>query len=734
LKGICKRIGGFVFKEPDEWTGRKAAAGAFCNRFALPLHFLASVIIYFLIEAMARHSIREALVFVDERTKVFFYNACIIFVTSLPVFFFKRRSFFRVLISVFWLFLGVSNGVLLLNRVTPLTGPDLGMFAEMNAVIGKYFDGFEVVLVSAGIIFILLWLLRLFFRAPKFRQKRNFCLIIPGFFAACLGLYGLTVWGLNTRQLSSYFSNIASAYLDYGFPYSLSVTVFDTGISEPNGYSAEMVQSIVKAENNPETTVRSDDMPNILIVQLESFFDPDRVRWLNFSEDPLPNWHKLSKEYSSGLYTVPTVGAGTVNTEFETLTGMSLRFFGPGEYPYKGILRKETCESAATALSGLGYTTHAVHDNTATFYGRRIVYSYLGFNSFTSSEYMDTQDDVNENDWMRDENLISPINDALDSTTNRDFVFTVSVQPHGAYPTEPVIDDPAITVSGAGSDSANCEWEYYVNQIHEEDQFVADLISDISERGEPTVVLFYGDHLPTMGLDDSDLNQGTTFDTNYLIWDNLGLDASHQKLKAYQAVAELFNRLDIHEGTMFRFQQTMKNKESYLLDMQTLQYDILYGSRYVYGQTNPFSKSVLAMGVKPITVSSIEPVGSGGYYITGENFTQSCKLQINDKAVETTYIDSTRLYVREAELKNGDWVNVAVQANSSSHMTLSTSNTLIYGTGRLANGEQAQDTTGQNETAQVTPAAEATPTAEATPAAEATPTPETAAAAEDTQN
>lgn len=46
------------------------------------------------------------------------------------------------------------------------------------------------------------------------------------------------------------------------------------------------------------------------------------------------------KEYSSGYYKVPSVGAGTANTEFESITGMSLHYFGPGEYPYKSILKE----------------------------------------------------------------------------------------------------------------------------------------------------------------------------------------------------------------------------------------------------------------------------------------------------------------------------------------------------------------------------------------------------------
>ena len=66
---------------------------------------------------------------------------------------------------------------------------------------------------------------------------------------------------------------------------------------------------------------------NIIFVQLESYFDPTEVEWLRFSEDPIPNLRKLYKEYSSGYFKVPSVGAGTANTEFEVLTGMSMRFF-----------------------------------------------------------------------------------------------------------------------------------------------------------------------------------------------------------------------------------------------------------------------------------------------------------------------------------------------------------------------------------------------------------------------
>ena len=106
------------------------------------------------------------------------------------------------------------------------------------------------------------------------------------------------------------------------------------------------------------------------------------------SEDACPNLHNLYQNYSSGYFKVPSVGAGTANTEFEVLTGMNLRYFGPGEYPYKTYSKKHPTESAATALAALGYGTHALHDNTGNFYSRANVFTNMGFDTFTSKEFM----------------------------------------------------------------------------------------------------------------------------------------------------------------------------------------------------------------------------------------------------------------------------------------------------------------------------------------------------------
>ncbi len=63
----------------------------------------------------------------------------------------------------------------------------------------------------------------------------------------------------------------------------------------------------------------------------------------------------MKENYTSGWLTTPSFGAGTANTEFEVLSGMSLEYFGPGEYPFTTIMRETTSESVAYDLKDYGY-------------------------------------------------------------------------------------------------------------------------------------------------------------------------------------------------------------------------------------------------------------------------------------------------------------------------------------------------------------------------------------------
>ena len=646
-----------------------------CNKISLLLHALASAAGYFLIEAISRHSFTEAWDFMTGRPLVFAYNAGLIFTSSLIVYLFRRRCFIRVLLTMFWLLLGIINGVILATRVTPFTGPDLHLLTDGMALLEKYLPKWGVIVALIVLGLFALTLLALIVKGPKYKGKLKYRWNIPLVLLSVVAFFGITQLALEKRVLSNYFGNIAFAYEDYGYPYCLGVTIFNTGISCSRDYSETEIKRIENTEKNLPKT-KEGDHPNIIFLQLESFFDPELVNYLEISEDPIPIFRKLMKEYTSGYYKVPSVGAGTANTEFESITGMSLHYFGPGEYPYKSILKETTCESAPYVLKDLGYSTHAIHNNEANFYGRRSIFPNLGFDTFTSAEYMAEEDDKNPLGWTKDKVLTEEIMKCLESTEDQpDYVYTISVQGHGAYPEEPEIEEAEITVTGSPTESKNNQWEYYVNQLKEMDDFVGELTAALEEYPEDVVLVMYGDHLPTMDLTVEDVDNRYLFQTQYVMWDNFGLEKKDVNLAAYQMAAEVMDRVGIHEGTVFRYHQARRNTKNYQVDLETLQYDLLYGKRFSYQGENPYKRTKMRLGIYDTTLDGISLVSAWDhtYRITGTNFTPSSQVKLNGEWYETVYVNPTTLMISGTELEDFDRLSVVQRSNSSTRKALSKS-------------------------------------------------------------
>ena len=652
------------------------------NRLSLPLQFLLSCIINFLIELISRLSFFEAWDYMVGSPLVFLYNAFLIFATFSIVYLVRRRMFARILLSVFWLFLGTCNGYLLTKRVTPFNAQDLKVLSDALELTGNYFNAFELVMIIIGVVALILWIVSMWRRGGQFTGKMHRIIALCGVvasFALCIVLTNVAV---DRRVISNYFGNIAFAYEDYGFPYCFSASLFNTGINEPAGYSEEMMAEI---SNNGEITKSEtgrseEELPNIMFVQLESFFDPTEVEWLRFSEDPIPNLRKLFSEYSTGYFKVPSVGAGTANTEFEVLTGMSMRFFGPGEYPYKTYAKTNVLESAATALTSLGYGAEALHNNGGNFYSRAQVFNHMGFDHYTSKEFMNILQTTPKG-WATDDILVPNIMDSMDTTEGQDFVFTISVQGHGDYPTEPTLENPEIIVSGVEDEGKRNAWEYYVNEVHEMDKFVGELIEAVESRDEPTVLVFYGDHLPTMDLEAKDLKSRYLYNTNYVIWDNIGLEKQDGNIAAYQIMADVFERLDIHSGTVFNYHQERRQTKNYLADLELLQYDIMYGEQYVYEESGaPITEGHMVMGVKDAHITDLVTQSDGTYSVYGDNFTKQSKVYINGEKQTTKFLNNTRLDLRESELNDGDTVVAQV---GSSNTIFRTSKSYEYRDGKL---------------------------------------------------
>lgn len=658
-------------------TEQRQGLVAFLNRYSLVFHYLLSCSICFIIEMISRHSFVDAFAFMFDRGLVFLYNSLLVFTSFQLVYFFRRRAMMRTLISVLWLFLGTINGCVLLKRVTPFTYTDVKLINDLFAMKSNYFSDGEALAVILIVIAVMAGILILWKKGPKYKGKQNrlASALAIGLFITFIPM--VTQAAVSSNVLADYFENIAQGYKDYGFVYSFSASILDQGMAEPKDYTQESVDTALSKVAHKESD--TEDLPNIICVLLESFVDPKEINFLECSQNPIPNFDHLSQNYSSGYLTVPVVGAGTANTEFEILTGMGMKYFGLGEYPYKTILKSTSCESIASDLkSHLGYGTHVVHNNGGNFYSRRNAFTQMGFDSFTSKEMMDIQEYTPLGTWPTDDILIGEVEKALDSTEQQDFVYTITVQGHGAYPTEKVIENPEITVTGAESEGKNNEWEYYVNEIHEVDKFIANLTDMLSKRDEKTVLVLFGDHLPTMGLTPENMASGSIFKTKYATWNNFGLEKVDQDLTSYQLLSAITEQSGIHEGTMFTFHQSSHYQmtEDISKDMELLQYDTLYGSRYAYHGEDPYPASDLKMGVQDVIADHVEEQADE-LHIYGKNFTKWSKLFVNGTRVPTSYCSGTELAISINALQEG--INsLVVNQMGSSDTIFRSSNEISY--------------------------------------------------------
>ena len=613
-------------------------------------YLMMPVLLEIIIESLSRKSLISGIGYMFSSPVLFSFNALIIMLTLSVALFFKREIFVFITVAVVWLCFGVANFVILHFRVTPFSAVDFTMINTAISVSGHYLTVLNVLMmvVAAGVVgFAMVSLYR---RAPKHHKRNHKHIVVSAMAVASisLALVFMKSSSGSVQALATNYTNISEAYENYGFVYCFTNSIIDTGISEPDDYSEKSVKKIVNklddSSKNQSKSKNSDDKPNIIMIQLESFFDVDYMKNLKFSKDPLPVFHKLCKNYSSGLLKVPTVGAGTVNTEFEVLTGMRQRDFGVCEYPYKTVLKSTTSESVCNDLASIGYKSHCVHNNNATFYGRNTVFKNLGFDTFTSMEYMNGLKE-NLNGWVNDDVMVPQIIKTLDSTQGSDFTFGITVQSHGKYDVDIEGEQP-IKVTGAKEGMEN-QYTYYVNQIAQVDNMIGNLINRLRKRNEKTILVLYGDHLPSLDISADELKNSDLYQTQYVIWDNFGLKKSDKDMAAYQLYSYVLGKAGIHEGLITRYHQQMDwNSNSYLSDLETLEYDWFYGEKYAYNGQNEFVQSNLQMGTYPVTLEDVRK-NKKGYIVKGKGFTDYTKIYFNGKSLEGYKIDAAHYQITD---------------------------------------------------------------------------------------
>ncbi len=607
--------------------------------------------------------------FVIQRPAYFLYNVLIVLTSLLLSELFKRRRAVLSTISILWVVLGIVQFIVIKDRTQPFCSVDILMIKDAFSLITIYYTWPQIILMFASGFAAIFLVIMLF---ARMKRRKRFKLAMP--LAAFVGFVLLTAMvaalGMRAGAFPRHFDSLVDAYNDYGFATCFVFTFGQQGISRPEAYSPDAVTDILaEIDEDPNAaeliypTFDEEDnlaQPNILFVQLESFFDVNTIKGSEYSADPTPWFNRLCSRFPSGLLYVPTIGGGTANTEFEVISGLNLDFFGAGEYPYNTILQNTTCETMCYNLKEYGYATTAMHNNRATFYSRNIVYPNLGFDRFVSLEYMK---DVKYTPvgWARDAGLTDEIITALQTTDQRDMVFCIAVETHGKYAEtyEPKPGD--IEVLRLPEQIPLAPFQNFVNALPGTDTFLRDLTLALLRFDEPTIVVAYGDHLPAMELESDMLSTGSIYASRYVIWNNFGGQFEAPDLEAYRLNANLLKQLGFSGGVVTKLHQSVDPGDTgpeYLDKLEVLEYDMLYGDQQAFEGEYPYVATNMRMGSRDITVSAAERE----YHrllVTGENFTEFSRVVVGDQALDTLYIDSQHIVASVDDTLQFDAFSVA---------------------------------------------------------------------------
>ncbi|MEO8810489.1 MAG: LTA synthase family protein [Rhodanobacter sp.] len=461
----------------------------------------------------------------------------------------------------------VVNRLKVANLGTPLLPDDFRMIGQLRKggmhVLAGYLPHslwpYLAVLVAL-ILVVAIWRLE-----PPLLPRRTGGrrLLVGGVFGIALVsmLVGLAAWGklYNGRVLwlepwsasvttnhSGLVSSLVMFHLQYG-----------GGQRKPDRAAGrQLIARYTPALTESLRRAPSGELPDIVVIQSESFFDPTILRGYEQS-DFAPNLRHLAAHGTSGKLHVPTFGGGTIRTEFEVLTGLSLRYFDNLQFPYLQMSHK-SLPSLVRVLKAQGYSTLALHGNDPAFWNRTTAFKAIGFDRFVSKSGFPAKA-PDDGKYMADSAMTDEIMTLMKNDGPPQFIFAISIEAHGPYDVEPAhtAERDAIPVPDGITGHDKLELQTYLYHLKHADAELGRLAAWLAERQRPSLVLFYGDHLPalsntfqTLGFVDGRdmLSQAGT----WLLVDprNHGA-AEHEDTAAWLLPGVLLARAGIHDDPYF---------------------------------------------------------------------------------------------------------------------------------------------------------------------------------------
>ncbi|MGM9635773.1 MAG: LTA synthase family protein [Candidatus Avispirillum sp.] len=364
-----------------------------------------------------------------------------------------------------------------------------------------------------------------------------------------------------------------------GFLVNIIYSASATRVTEPEDYDAAVLEEeldiYLEAEDDGKgSLVESEKKPNVIVIMNETFSDVHNIAaymgkemktdvpvtpFLDSLSDKEPNiikGHAIASVY----------GGNTANSELEFLTGQSIQFIPRNTVAYNLFMTELNSFSVVNNFNNAGYRTVGMHPEQPVNWQRDKIYSYFDFDEVYFMD--DFTEGLGEDGWFRDHVSDQAVYDKIiDLYENKEegdplFTFAVTMQNHGGYTTAGF--DYTVNIEGYENYTGIRE---YLSCIKNSDEALKNLISYFEAADEETVIVFFGDHQPSLsniaskfyGLDDSSTveDQQAKYAVPYLIWANYDIDCD--RAASITSINYLSSwLLDIVDSDLTDFQRFIK--------------------------------------------------------------------------------------------------------------------------------------------------------------------------------
>ena len=533
---------------------------------------------------------------------------CLMFVLLLGIW--GRVNTALTVQSIICLVWGTLNYYIVSFRGSPILPWDIYSVKTAVSVAGNYNYIPEAKVILILILYILLILTQVFFISNKKINKKSRIMWI---LISCILLFGYVETVQNHDFIKKYglydkLFTPTSMLIRDGTAVAFIMQSEYLSVDKPSGYNKEIQTQIyeeLEKESEQQITeyLKYDtDMPNIIVIMNEAFSDLKVLGDFETNIDYMPFTHSLMEGNDntvSGYLNVSVLGGNTADTEYEFLTGSSMRFLPSGCIPYQQYIKDETV-SLASYLRELGYDTSAIHPYKKTGWDRDKVYPLLGFKNFYDQDTFENPRLIRE--YISDESSYDKIISLYENKSDAPlFIFNVTMQNHGGYGEDYDNFESDVFMKAAPLDALS----QYLSLVKASDEAFEGLINYFENADENTMIVMFGDHQPATNISNPILKLNGYNPSNiisiknldrykvpYVIWANFDIEEEKGKeTSANYLSIDILEKCEIPLSPYQMFVKEYKDMYPVITSMQVTEVNgKIYDSEDIDRELNEYEK------------------------------------------------------------------------------------------------------------------------------------------------